>query len=77
MLQHGNWLSAFPACYRQGFKEVDALAQARGEQLRDGRLWRLRLHSPGADSLLLLFRCGLSFEILGYFSVRLFCNTML
>ena len=46
------------ACHRQGFEEVDALEQAREEQLLDGRLWRLRLRSPGAESLLLLFRWG-------------------
>ena len=37
---------------------MDALEQAREEQLLDGRLWRLRLRSPGAESLLLLFRWG-------------------
>ena len=44
------------ARHRQGFQEMDALKQALEERLLDGRLWRLRVHSPGADSLLLLFR---------------------
>ncbi len=42
----------------QGFQATDVVAGA-GEVLPDGgRVWRMRVRSPGAESLLLLFRCG-------------------
>ena len=40
----------------QGFSEMDVLAEISEATLGDGQFWRLRLHSPGASSLLLLFR---------------------
>lgn len=42
----------------QGFQETDVVA-GDGEALPGGgRVWRMRVRSPGAESLLLLFRHG-------------------
>jgi len=57
-------------CVRaQGFQATDVVAGA-GEALPDGGwVWRMRVRSPGAESLLLLFRCGPGSTALGHVSV--------
>ena len=42
----------------QGFEEGDAIAAGGWAELgEDGSQWRLALHSPGAQSHVLIFRC--------------------